>query len=196
MEAEKKQGQKHGRSGGRGGDKPFRKREPKEFEEQVLEIARVTRVTKGGKRMRFRAAVVIGDKKGRVGFSTASGVDVQKAVSKAVNRAKKTVFHVTMYKKTIPHAILMKYVGARVLLKPAPEGTGIKAGSAMRVVLELSGISNVVGKQLGSASKISNALATIAALKALRRKIEKTKVVKEEKVEKVEEQKEESQLAS
>lgn len=145
-----------------------RAREQKEFDERMLELARVTRVTKGGKRMRFRAAMVIGDRKGRVGFAIATGLDVEKAVTKAARRAKKTVFRVSIINNTISHEIREKYVGARILLKPAPEGTGIRAGGAMRVVLELAGVPNVVGKQLGSANKISNARATLKALQNLR----------------------------
>lgn len=155
-----------------------REREEKEFDEQVLELARVTRVTKGGKRMRFRATVVVGDRKGRVGFGIAKGADVALSVGKAVRAAKKRMLVVPIVNETIPHQALEKFAAAKVLLKPAPPGTGIKAGGAMRVVLELAGIPNVVGKQLGSANKINNVKAVMAALASLRRPANKNEVVK------------------
>ncbi|MDP3985630.1 MAG: 30S ribosomal protein S5 [bacterium] len=143
--------------------------EPKEFEERVLELARVTRVTKGGKRMRFRATVVIGDRKGRVGFATEKGADVALAVGKAARAAKKKLITVPLVEETIPHEVHEKFAAAKILLKPAPTGTGVKAGGAMRVVLELAGVPNVVGKQLGAANKINNVKAVMNALKSLRR---------------------------
>lgn len=146
-----------------------RGREEKEFDEQVVDLARVTRVTKGGKRMRFRATVVVGDRKGRVGFGTAKGADVALSVGKAVRVAKKRIFTVLIVNETIPHQALEKFAAAKVLLKPAPPGTGIKAGGAMRVVLELAGVPNVIGKQLGSANKINNVKAVMLALGSLRR---------------------------
>lgn len=146
-----------------------RDREPKEFEERVLDLARVTRVTKGGKRMRFRATVVIGDRKGRVGFGIEKGADVAIAVSKASRSAKKHLITVPIVNETIAHAIFEKFAAAKIMLKPAPKGTGIKAGGAMRVVLELAGVPNVVGKQLGASNKINNVKAVFDALKNLRR---------------------------
>lgn len=145
-----------------------REREEKEFDEQVLELARVTRVTKGGKRMRFRATVVVGDRKGRVGFGTAKGADVALSVGKAVRAAKKRMITVPLAHETIPHRVLAKFAAAKVLLKPAPPGTGVKAGGAMRVALELAGVPNVVGKQLGSANKINNVKAVMLAFGMLR----------------------------
>lgn len=140
----------------------------REFEERVLDIARVTRVTKGGKRMRFRATVIIGDRKGRVGFGVAKGADVAMSVGKAHRSAKKHLVTVPMVNDTIPHEIREKFSAAKVLLKPAPRGTGIKAGGAMRVVLEIAGVPNVVGKQMGSANKINNVKAVVRALGNLR----------------------------
>ena len=140
----------------------------KEFEQKILEIARVTRVTAGGKRMKFRACVVIGDKKKRVAQGVAKGNDVTKAINKAVAKAEKNLINVPIKNETIPHQIREKFGGAIVLLKPAPKGTGIKAGGAMRTVLELAGVPNVVGKILGSNSKINNSRATIKALKNIR----------------------------
>ncbi len=140
----------------------------REFEQRILDLARVTRVTAGGKRMRFRAAIILGDRKGRVGFGIAKASDVSAAVSKATTQAKKKMMTVVTHKETIPHEVYMKYGAAKVILKPAPMGTGIKAGGAMRVIFELAGIPNVVGKILGSQNKINNTQATILALKELR----------------------------
>jgi len=166
MEDNKKQF-KSGNKGDRRGrsDKPF---EEKEFDSVILDLARVTRVTKGGKRMRFRAAVVIGDRKGKVGFGIAKGADVALAVSKATRLAKKTLFKIALSKTTIPHWVKLKEHASQVLLKPAPAGSGIIAGGAMRVVLELGGVPDVVGKMLGGNNKVNNARATIKALKSLK----------------------------
>jgi small subunit ribosomal protein S5 len=159
-----------GGRGGKGGGmrRGPRTEEKKEFDQRILELARVTRVTKGGKRMRFRACVIIGDRKGRVGYGIAKGGDVQQSVAKAATQAKKRLVTVPLVNETIPHMVHMKFAAADVLLKPAPKGTGIKAGGAVRVVLELAGVPNAVSKILGSANKINNAKATMAALKQLR----------------------------
>ena len=152
------------------GGRPSRGRfeEQKEFDQRILELARVTRVTKGGKRMRFRATVIIGDRKGRVGYGTAKGADVQQSVAKGATQAKKRLITVALQNETIPHAVLQKFAAAEVLLKPAPKGTGVKAGGAVRVVLELAGVPNAVGKILGSKNKINNTKATFFALGQLR----------------------------
>ncbi len=139
-----------------------------DYEEKNLEVARVTRVTKGGKRMRFRVLTVIGNRKGRVGFGLAKGVDVAAATSKATSAARKSLLTVPLVRETIPHAVEAKFSAARILLKPAPIGTGIKAGGAVRPVLELAGIPNVVSKILGSSNKANNVKATFLALKMLR----------------------------
>lgn len=159
-----------GRGRGRG-----RFDEPKEFDQRILELARVTRVTKGGKRMRFRACVIIGDRKGRVGFGLAKGLDVQQSVQKAATQAKKRLITVPLAQETIPHAVHMKFAAASIILKPAPKGTGIKAGGAVRVVLELAGVPNAVAKILGSNNKINNTKATMAALKLLKAAPKKAK---------------------
>jgi small subunit ribosomal protein S5 len=156
-----------------GGDRRGPRRGPrpeaeKEFDQRILSLDRVTRVTKGGKRMRFRATVIIGDHKGRVGFGVAKAGDVTIAVNKAVTQAKKRMMTIPMAKETIPHQVEMKFGSARVLIKPAPSGTGVKAGGAMRVVMELAGVPNVVGKLLGGDNKINNTKATIGALQKLR----------------------------
>jgi len=139
-------------------------REKSEFDSTILDLARVTRVTKGGKRMRFRSCVVIGDRKGRVGYGVAKGADVQQSVSKATNQAKKNLIKVPIVENTVPHEVMKKFTAAKVLIKPAPEGTGIKAGGAVRVVLEMAGIPNVTAKILGTNNKINNAKATVLAL--------------------------------
>ncbi len=139
-----------------------------DYEEKNIEIARVTRVTKGGKRMRFRALTVIGNRKGRVGFGLAKGADVALSTSKATTQARKALLTVPIVFETIPHPVSAKFGAAFILLKPAPRGTGIKAGGAVRAVLELAGVPNVVSKILGSSNKINNVKATFAALKKLR----------------------------
>ncbi len=160
--------------GGPGGGHGRGKRGPRtevpaeaDYEEKNLEIARVTRVTKGGKRMRFRALMVIGNRKGRVGFGLAKSMDVADATSKATAQARKALLSVPIHNETIPHEVHAKFGGARVLLKPAPAGTGIKAGGAVRAALELAGIPNVVSKILGSNNKSNNVKATFEALKQL-----------------------------
>ncbi len=144
-----------------------------EFEQRIIDIARVTRVMAGGKRMRFRACLVIGDKKGQIGYGIAKGADVTMAITKAMNAAKKKLIKVPMAGSTIPYVVRAKFGAAKVLLKPAPQGTGIIAGGAMRMVLEVAGVSNVVGKILGSNSKINNVKATLKAIEMLKLKSNK-----------------------
>ncbi|HCJ52205.1 MAG: 30S ribosomal protein S5 [Candidatus Kerfeldbacteria bacterium RIFCSPLOWO2_01_FULL_48_11] len=143
-------------------------REKKEFDQQVIDIARVTRVMAGGKRMRFRACIVIGDRKGRVGMGLAKGADVSGAITKAVAKAKKHLMNVTIVNETIPHVVEEKFGAAKVLLKPAPQGSGIIAGGAVRSLFELAGIRNIVGKMLGSQNKVNNIQAALGALAKLR----------------------------
>lgn len=140
-----------------------------DFEEQVLDLRRVTRVMAGGKRFRFRATVVIGDRNGRVGVGVAKGLDVESSISKAKNQAKKTLVKVKMVNKTIPHEVEAKFSAARVLIKPAGTGHGLMAGGSPRLVLKLAGIENATAKCLGSTTnKLTNALATIEALKKIK----------------------------
>ena len=139
-----------------------------DYEEKNVEVARVTRVTKGGKRMRFRTLSVIGNRKGRVGFGVGKGIDVAGSTGKATTKARKALFTVPMVNESIPHAVEGKFAAAYVLLKPAPKGTGVKAGGAVRVVLELAGVPNIVSKALGSNNKINNVKATFVALRKLR----------------------------
>jgi len=150
---------------GRGERRLFRERKEKEFDERVLEVARVTRVVAGGKRFKFRAAVVIGDRKGRVGFGLGKGSDVAQAVQKAVHHAKKSIINVPIVKGTIPFEAKVKYNSAVIYLKPAPAGRGINAGGAVRAVSELAGIKDIIGKIISrSRNKINNARATLKAL--------------------------------
>lgn len=142
-----------------------RPEEKSEFEQYILDLARVTRVTKGGKHLSFRACVILGDRNGRVGFGVAKGKDVQLGVEKAVHQAKKHIIRVPIVRETIPHPVLSKYKAAVVMLKPAPKGSGVIAGGAARVVLEMAGIPNISSKILGKTkNKITVVKATFAAL--------------------------------
>lgn len=140
-----------------------------EFDSKLLDLARVTRVTKGGRRLRFRAGVVVGDKKGKVGFGISKGADVAQAVEKATRLAKKNIIIVPIVNETIPHPIEAKFGAARVILKPQAKGRGLVAGGTTRVICSLAGIKNVSSKKLGKTSnKINNAKAVIKALKQLK----------------------------
>ena len=155
--------------GGRGGrDSRSDIPEQSDYEEKSLEIARVTRVTAGGKRMRFRALGIVGNRKGRVGFGVAKGMDVAAATAKAFTKARKSLITVPLVNETIPHMVMAKYCSASVLMKPAPKGTGVKAGGSIRQVLEIAGVPNISAKMLGSSNKINNVKATIDALRSLR----------------------------
>ncbi len=138
-----------------------------DYEEKNIEISRVTRVTKGGKRMRFRVLAVIGNHKGRVGFGMAKGLDVQSAMAKATTRARKALINVPIVFETIPHPIRVKYGAAEIIMKPAPKGTGVKAGGPVRTTLELAGVPNITAKILGTTNKVSNVKAVFKALALL-----------------------------
>lgn len=150
--------------------KPRRDRErDKEFEERVVTINRVTKVVKGGRRFRFAALVVIGDKKGRVGFGTGKANEVPDAIKKAIEDAKKNVFTIPIINgSTIPHEITGSFGAGKVFLRPATEGTGVIAGGAVRAVLELAGVNDILSKCLGSRTPINMVRATADALKNLR----------------------------
>ncbi len=138
--------------------------QPKEFEEKVISIDRVARVVKGGRRFRFRATVVIGDGKGRVGLGIGKGGEVITSIAKAVARARRNLISIPLKNGTIPHEVTIKFSGAHVMLKPASPGTGVIAGGAVRNVVEVAGIHDLLTKSLGSSNKINNAYATILAL--------------------------------
>lgn len=143
-------------------------REPKEFEEEVLELARVTRVVKGGRRMRFRATVVIGNRNGKVGVGVGKSEEVVGSIQKAISDAKKNLIVVKMDGTTIPHDIAVKYKSASILMMPAAPGTGIIAGGAIRKVVELAGIKDILSKSFGTTNKISCSRATLEALSLLK----------------------------
>jgi len=140
----------------------------KEFEEKVIQINRVTKKTKGGNKLGFTALVVVGDKKGRVGVALGKANDVLSAIKKGIRLAKKNFIKVPLFRnRTIPHETMVKFGGAKVLLRPAPLGTGVIAGGSVRAVVEAAGIQNIVSKILGSNNKINNVYATFYALKGL-----------------------------
>jgi len=148
-----------------------RDRQKDEFESKLLDLARVTRVTGGGKRMSFRAVVVAGDKKGKVGIGIDKGKDVSQAIEKATRRAKKNLVNVVIKEGTIPYQVEAKVGPARILLKPQKKGRGLVAGGAVRTICDLAGIKNISSKILsGSKNKLNNAIATMEALKKLKAK--------------------------
>ncbi|MGE5341586.1 MAG: 30S ribosomal protein S5 [Candidatus Omnitrophota bacterium] len=152
------------------------------FEEEVISIRRVTKVVKGGKNLRFSAAVVVGDKNGRVGFGKGKAREVPLAIKKAVANAKKNLVSVPILKDTIPYYAIGKFGASRVVLRPASPGTGVIAGGAVRVIMELAGIKNILTKSLKSKNALTVARATIDGLKALREpeEIRKKRGIREE----------------
>ncbi|MBI5221507.1 MAG: 30S ribosomal protein S5 [Candidatus Magasanikbacteria bacterium] len=148
----------------------FYRGKPKdEFETKVLDLARVARMTAGGRRFRFRAVVVVGDEKGKVGLGVEKGADVAQAVEKATKAAKKNLMNVPIIEETIPHQTEAKFGAAKILLKPQKKGRGLVAGGTVRVICSLAGIKNISSKVLGrTTNKLSNAMATIEALKKLK----------------------------
>lgn len=166
--------EQHRANGAQGDRRPRRQndraqvpREEKIFEEYVINIDRVARVVKGGRRFRFKALVAVGDSKNRVGIGVSKGSDVQSAVAKATDVAKKSLVTIPIANATIPHDVEVKIGGARVLLKPAAPGTGVIAGGVVRSIIGLTGIHNLLSKSLGSTNKVNNAYATIEALRQL-----------------------------
>ena len=144
-------------------------REQSEFEERVVSINRVTKVVKGGRRLRFAALVVVGDRNGRVGFGTGKAQEVPEAIRKAIEAAKKNLITVPMVGPTLPHEALGVFGGGKILLKPAVEGAGVAAGGAVRAVLELAGVADVTSKSLGSNTPINVVRATVDGLNQLKR---------------------------
>lgn len=154
------------------------KKEKPEFDQHILDLARVTRVTKGGKQLSFRACVLIGDRNGRVGFGVDKGKDVQIAVEKAVNQAKKQLIKIPLKNGTLPHRVEAKFKAARIMLKPAPLGSGIIAGGATRIVLEMAGVPNASAKTLSKTNnKITNVKATFKALSLFKKVVFRAKSV-------------------
>jgi len=140
-----------------------------EFESQLLDLARVTRVTAGGRTFRFRATIAIGDRNGRVGVGVAKGRDVSQAIEKATKKAKKSLININIKEETIPFDITLKYQSAKVLLKPQKKGRGIVAGGVVRTICDLGGIKNITGKLLSKTNnKINIARATIKALERVK----------------------------
>lgn len=144
------------------------RRERPEFDQKLLNLARVTRVVKGGRRFRFRATLVIGNRKGKVGVGVAKGSDVSDAIQKAFNDAKKNMITVVLAGSTITHDVTAKLGSARVLLKPASEGQGVIAGGAVRAVVDLLGVRDIVSKSLGASNPLNVARVTIKALGLLK----------------------------
>lgn len=170
----------YGKKGkGKGGKKGRRREDEDGIDKKIVSIRRVTRVYEGGKRMRLSVCLVAGDKKGHVGVGTGKGLDVKAAEEKALKQAKKSMVEVPLYGKTIPHEIYYKKGAAKIFMKPASRGTGIVAGSALRAVLELAGVKDVLTKVIGTNNPIINVQAAVEAMSQMRpkQKLEKPKQV-------------------
>ncbi len=152
--------------------KPFSRGRPKpkdEFDSKLLDLARVTRVSAGGRRFRFRATMIIGDKKGKVGLGIGKGVDVAQAIEKGIKVAKKHIVEVPIVEETIPYEVNVKFGAAKIMLRPQTKGRGLVAGGTVRVICLLAGIRNISSKMLGkTTNKLNNAKAVIKALKSLK----------------------------
>ena len=166
-------------------EKRRREPRPKLYEEEIINIGRVTKVTKGGRHFRFSATVAVGDRKGKVGIGTGKANEVPDAIKKAVQAATKNVVKVSIIdERTIPHEAIGVQGASKVMLKPASKGTGVKAGGPVRSVLELAGVKDILSKSLGSNTKINMAYATLNALKS-QRTIEEVAKLRGKKVEEI-----------
>jgi len=164
--------------------RPDKRPAQSEFEQGIIDLARVTRVMAGGKRMRFRACIVIGNKKGKIGIGLAKGADVTLAINKAVNQAKKQMIDIQITNGTIAHSIQHKWGAAEILLRPAKKGRGIICGGVMRTIMEMAGIHNVTGKIMGTNNKVSNAKCIMEALSKIKQvKVREEKNARKEKKE-------------
>ena len=163
-----------------------RKREPrpKLYEEEIINIGRVTKVTKGGRHFRFSATVAVGDRKGKIGIGTGKSNEVPDAIKKAVQAATTNVVNVSIVDGTIPHEAIGVQGASKVMLKPASKGTGVKAGGPVRSVLELAGVKDILSKSLGSNTKINMAYATLNALKS-QKTVEEIAMLRGKKVEEI-----------
>lgn len=167
-----------------GGKKRNGKGEKREFDKKIVSIRRVTRVNKGGKRMRLSVCLVVGDRKGRVGIGIGKGADVRSAEEKAFTFAVKHLITIPLNKNTIPHEIVYKRGAAKIFMKPAAPGTGVVAGSALRSVLEVVGVKDILTKVIGTGNPINNAYATIEALQEMKGRIVTAEPAKAEVVNK------------
>ncbi len=164
---------------------PRQNRQPKLYDEEVISIGRVTKVTKGGRHFRFSAVVVVGDRKGKVGLGTGKSNEVPDAIKKASQAAQKNIVKVSIVEdRTIPHEATGVCGASRVMLKPANKGTGVKAGGPVRSVLEMAGVKDILSKSLGSSTKVNMAYATLEALKS-QRTIEEVARLRGKKVEEI-----------
>ena len=165
--------------GQRSGFNPYYNQE-KEYEETVIQINRISKKTKGGNKIRFSALVVVGDRKGKVGVGLAKASDVRGAIKKAISAAKRHLIKVPLSGTTIPYSVTEKFSAAKVLIRPAPPGSGIIAGGAMRTVFEAAGVRDVSAKIMGTQNKISNVYATLKALERISRLAERKENLKNE----------------
>ncbi len=149
------------------------------IDERTLLIRRVSKKTSGGNYATYSALIAVGDRKGRVGIGLGRGLEVPQAIRKATNYARKHMITVPRYESTITHMVLVEFKASKILLKPAPEGTGLKIGGVARTLFDLAGIYNASGKVIGSRNKVSNAYAVMKALQMLKQRPESTKVVAE-----------------
>ncbi len=160
--------------------KPPQQTEEKKFEERILHLRRVSKKTSGGNYVSFSALVAIGDGKGRVGIGMGRGLEVPPAIQKAISQAKKHMITIPLYRDTLPHRVMLKYKASRLLLKPAPPGTGLKVGGVARVILDIAGVQNASAKIIGTRNKIANAYSVIKAIRMMKSRIIRTPKQKEE----------------